>query len=73
MPMLTVLTGTDGNGKPLLRCPICGATSDRAKFMVDASAGVAECHAHVKGGHSRPARGKLADFDPDKSPEPPKK
>jgi hypothetical protein len=68
--MTRVLIGTTASGKPLMKCPTCGATSDVVTFFVDASAGLAECHNTAK--HSLPAKGKLKDFDPNKTPEPTK-
>jgi hypothetical protein len=65
--MLPVLQSTAANGKPLLKCPTCGATSDASPFAIDATAGMAECRETRS--HSLPAKGKLKDFDPDKKPD----
>ena len=68
--MMRILAGVDGNGKPLMKCPQCGAFSDAVQFYVDASAGLAECHNVAK--HSLPVRAKLAEFALDFIPDPEK-
>lgn len=68
--MVPVLTGTSADGKPLMKCPQCGAFSDAVQFHLDVGAGLAECGNFAR--HSRPVRAELREFALDFIPDPQK-